>query len=187
MSLCHDLTLCTNSDWNSPASPPSEHNSDDSSSTDTDSKSESDDGEIVLDRTQSLLDDVDDEEDDGGNKQAAGASLRTKNEIPETAVVVPDFSEVDANEPLERVGEIMSIIENVVIVKGTPSPIENKAAERALDSDSLLVFEDRKVLGYVRSSYTLSLRVAYAALGPRNIRTYSITSIPSQISQLNLD
>jgi H/ACA ribonucleoprotein complex non-core subunit NAF1 len=43
----------------------------------------------------------------------------------------------------------MSIVGNVVIVKGDTSAMADRAAERALDSDSLLVFEDRKVLGYV--------------------------------------
>ena len=50
---------------------------------------------------------------------------------------------------LEKVGEIISIIEKVAIVKGTSSDAQNRANERALDSDTLLVFEDRKVLGYV--------------------------------------
>ena len=79
----------------------------------------------------------------------AGSVPRTKNEISEPSIVMPDITEIGDQEPLEKVGEIMSIIENIVIVKGLPSPTENKAAERALDSDSLLVFDDRKVLGYV--------------------------------------
>lgn len=44
----------------------------------------------------------------------------------------------------------MSITNNVVIVKGISSSKEDTASQRALDSESLLVFEDRKVLGYVR-------------------------------------
>ena len=102
-----------------------------------------------MNNSNSILDDIDDEED-SGSKQTAGAALRTKNEVPEPSIVVPDFQEVDISEPLERVGEVMSIVDNVVIVKGIASAAENMAAERALDSDSLLVFEDRKVLGYVR-------------------------------------
>ena len=64
--------------------------------------------------------------------------------------MVPDVSEVGPHEQLERVGEVMNIIDKVVIVKGIPSDIANRGSERALDSDTLLVFEDRKVLGYVR-------------------------------------
>jgi H/ACA ribonucleoprotein complex non-core subunit NAF1 len=43
----------------------------------------------------------------------------------------------------------MNIIDNVVIVKGASSEVVNRGSERALDSDTLLVFEDRKVMGYV--------------------------------------
>jgi H/ACA ribonucleoprotein complex non-core subunit NAF1 len=42
----------------------------------------------------------------------------------------------------------MSVVGNVVIVKGLAT---TGTSERALDSDTLLVFEDRKVLGYVGS------------------------------------
>ena len=66
-------------------------------------------------------------------------------------VAVPDITEVGPEEPLEKVGEVMSIVNNVVIVKGLPSSIANQGSEKALDSDTLLVFEDRKVMGYVRT------------------------------------
>lgn len=59
------------------------------------------------------------------------------------------MEEIEGNEELEKVGEIMSIIDKVVIVKGNASHIANRASERALDSETLLVFEDRKVFGYV--------------------------------------
>lgn len=51
---------------------------------------------------------------------------------------------------MEKVGEIMTVMDKVVIVKGLPSEDVNRGSKRALDSDTLLVFEDRKVLGYVR-------------------------------------
>lgn len=44
----------------------------------------------------------------------------------------------------------MSIVEKTVIVKGAPSEVLARASGQALDCDTLLVFEDRKVLGYVR-------------------------------------
>ena len=50
---------------------------------------------------------------------------------------------------------MMNIVENVVIVKGDPSAVSDRASERALDSDSILVFEDRKVLGYVSYPHLL--------------------------------
>lgn len=75
--------------------------------------------------------------------------MRTKNEVAELNIVVPEIEQVRAEEVMEKVGEIISIIDKVVVVRGTPSQVVNRASERALDSDTLLVFEDRKVLGYV--------------------------------------
>lgn len=43
----------------------------------------------------------------------------------------------------------MTVMEKLAIVKGVASEIADKGSERALDSDTLLVFEDRKVMGYV--------------------------------------
>jgi H/ACA ribonucleoprotein complex non-core subunit NAF1 len=85
--------------------------------------------------------------------------LRTKNEVFDTSITIPDLEEVGTDEELEKVGEVLSIIDQVAIVKGLPSEYSNRASERALDSDTLLVFEDRKVMGYVRitdSSYFYS-------------------------------
>ena len=101
-------------------------------------------------RIQELELDHDADDDEDGAQVGGGSVLRTKNEIEEPTVLVPEISEVGADEVLEKVGEIMSIIENVVIVKGLPSEYLNRASDRALDLESLLVFEDRKVLGYVR-------------------------------------
>lgn len=78
--------------------------------------------------------------------------FQTKNEIPETNIVVPDIDEVGSEEQLERVGEVMSIMDKVVIVKGAPLEGASRISDLALDCDTLLVFEDRKVLGYVRSA-----------------------------------
>jgi hypothetical protein len=58
------------------------------------------------------------------------------------------------------VGEITSIIENVVIIKGLASEVANRGSRRALDSDTLLVFEDRKVVGYVRTSCDISFQIS---------------------------
>lgn len=90
-----------------------------------------------------------DDADEGPTVTAA--QVRTKNEVEETAVVIPTIEEVGPHEALEKVGEVMSIVDKVVIVKGSASEIATRASERALDSDTLLVFEDRKVLGFVRA------------------------------------
>ncbi|KAI0078859.1 NAF1-domain-containing protein, partial [Panus rudis PR-1116 ss-1] len=97
------------------------------------------------------LDDLD--EESMGPAVTSDNPLRTKNEIPEADVVIPEVDEVGPLEVLEKVGDIMSIVGQVVIVKGTASHVMNRASEKALDSDTLLVFEDRKVLGYVYETF----------------------------------
>jgi len=82
--------------------------------------------------------------------------LQTKHEIAEGQITIPEVEEVGETEPLEKVGEIMSIIDRTVIVRGLPSEILNRGNERALDSETLLVFGDRKVFGYVRPSSSFS-------------------------------
>lgn len=114
---------------------------------------------------------------------SVGSVLRTKNEVEETVVRIPDISEVDAHEILEKVGEIMSIIDNVVVVKGLPSEYLSRASDRALDSESLLVFDDRKILGYVRNLQTASLGSSLTPYsGTRYFRSDVATTVPSQIS-----
>ena len=74
----------------------------------------------------------------------------TVHEILNEEVSIPDITEVDPKETLERVGEILSVLQDrIVIVKGLASQIAGHAPERVLDADTLLLFEDRKVLGYV--------------------------------------
>ena len=126
----------------------SAESSSDESSSDEDSDSVIDD----LPRSNAKREDPGELSDDGDDENGPSIStavVKTKNEITGASSSVPDFEEVGPDEPLEKVGEVMSIVENVVIVKGDPSTVSERASERALDSDSLLVFDDRKVLGYV--------------------------------------
>ncbi len=95
--------------------------------------------------------DEDDEDEEEGVALIA-TSFRTKNELPEPDIMVPSIVQVGPDEQLERVGEIMNIVNNVVIVKGGGSG-SHRALERALDSETLLVYEDRRVLGYVSTSH----------------------------------
>ncbi len=92
----------------------------------------------------------DDDENDGA--LAPGAVPQTKNEIVDADISIPEAEEIGEQESMEKVGEVMAILDNkTVIVKGEASANANRGSESALDSDTLLVFEDRKVLGYVRS------------------------------------
>ncbi len=70
--------------------------------------------------------------------------------------MTPPIAQVGPDERLEKVGEIMNVVDNVVVVMGEAS-LTHRASERALDSETLLVYEDRKVLGYVSDACPLLL------------------------------
>ncbi|KAJ7170165.1 Gar1/Naf1 RNA binding region-domain-containing protein [Mycena filopes] len=121
------------------------------SDSDTDSDSSDSEGELPSKLNIKDLDVEDDEE--SGAAAPTTTYFQTKNELVETDITVPDIEEVGADEVLERVGEVMSIVEKTVIVKGAPSEVLARASGQALDSDTLLVFEDRKVLGYIYETF----------------------------------
>lgn len=88
------------------------------------------------------------DDEDGDEEEGGAATVRTKNEFSEPDIMIPPILQVGPDEQLERVGEIMNIVNNVVIVKGGGSGT-HRASEHALDAETLLVYDDRKVLGYV--------------------------------------
>jgi H/ACA ribonucleoprotein complex non-core subunit NAF1 len=110
---------------------------------DSDSESEND-GDVLKNTVQFKTVDEDGEEGD----VATTVLLRTKNELSEPDILVPPIAQVGPDEQLEKVGEIMNIVNNVVIVKGEASAM-HRTLKHTLDSETLLVYEDRKVLGYV--------------------------------------
>jgi H/ACA ribonucleoprotein complex non-core subunit NAF1 len=67
-------------------------------------------------------------------------------------VKLPAVAEVGRNEVLDEVGEIMNVISDVVVVVGN-----QPGDDRVLDEGTLLVFDDRKVLGHVSTSLALTL------------------------------
>ncbi|CCL98128.1 uncharacterized protein FIBRA_00122 [Fibroporia radiculosa] len=130
-------------------SPSESMSSDSDSSSDADSEGEAEPEEA----RPSKLDEVDLDEEEAGQAVTSETQVRTKNEIAEAQITIPDIEEIGFHEKLEKVGEVMSIVDKVVIVKGCASEFANRASERALDSDTLLVFEDRKVLGYIYETF----------------------------------
>jgi hypothetical protein len=90
------------------------------------------------------------------------AYFQTKHEIQEAEITVPKVDQLAADEVLEKVGEVMNIVDSLAVVRGLPSEVLNRGSDRALDSDTLLVFDDRKVLGYVRFRLSL-LYFAYSS------------------------
>ncbi|KAK7695069.1 hypothetical protein QCA50_002259 [Cerrena zonata] len=129
----------------------SESTNTDSDSSDSESESEANILSLSANVKSEMLDF--DEDEDTGAAITSDNPLRTKNEVPEADIVIPEIDEVDADEVLEKVGEVMSIVGQVAIVMGLPSHIASRANERALDSDTLLVFDDRKVFGYVYETF----------------------------------
>lgn len=74
---------------------------------------------------------------------------KTKNEtaIDEEPVQVPDF-EISATDEIEPLGVISNIVGSSCVVTGEPS-----SDTRVLDCGSLLVFEDRKNLGFIADTF----------------------------------
>ena len=126
-------------------SPPSESSSESDVSSDSDSEEEP---ATRQPPRKQLVMDVD-EDEDTEPATTSESQVRTKNELIEIDIKVPDILEVDPHEQLEKVGHVFSVVDKVAIIKGISSPIPNRGSEKALDSETLLVFEDRKVLGYV--------------------------------------
>lgn len=127
------------------ANPESTSGSESSSDSDSDSEDE-----VPYVRKRPRVEDfIMDDDEEGAAAVVSPEQMRTKNEVASVPVVIPDIEQVDEHETLEKVGEVLSIVDKVVIVEGLPPQPQAGGLDRALDSDTLLVFEDRKVLGYV--------------------------------------
>jgi hypothetical protein len=158
--------------------------SDSPSSSDSDSEGEGE-GEDLKKHAQSKTVDEGDEDEEGG-ALATTAAFRTKNELSELDIMIPTTAQIGPDEQLERVGEIMNIVNNVVIVKGVESG-SHRALDRALDTESLLVYEDRRVLGYVSTSRLILLLTPtpfFKYPDPRDIRADVPAYVSSQVQQL---
>ncbi|KAI0640066.1 Gar1/Naf1 RNA binding region-domain-containing protein [Trametes polyzona] len=123
------------------------------STSDSDSSSDSDSEDELPGKRKAAVQKADMDADDEDDAGPSDAQVRTKNEMVEVDIMIPEISEVGPHDELEKVGEVMSIVDRVVIVKGLPSEVANRGSEKALDSETLLVFEDRKVLGYIFETF----------------------------------
>lgn len=117
-------------------------------SSDSDTSSDESDSILTASRRARLKTKLDeailgplDGDGDDDDPKPTPTSFNTKNQI-EPEVKPPPVSMVEEDERLELVGEIMSVVNSVVIVKA-----HQGGDNRVLDTDSLLVFDDRKVLG----------------------------------------
>ncbi|KDN49171.1 hypothetical protein RSAG8_02524, partial [Rhizoctonia solani AG-8 WAC10335] len=103
--------------------------------------------------------DMEDDEDapSGSIAQYAG----TKNEVLVPQMKVPELTVVPPEEVLELIGEVMTIIDSVVVIKGHASGVD-----RVLDTDSLLVFEDRNAFGVVFETFGAVKQPLYSVRFP---------------------
>ncbi|EGN93097.1 hypothetical protein SERLA73DRAFT_78943 [Serpula lacrymans var. lacrymans S7.3] len=102
-------------------------------------------------RDNNITVDIDDDDESGPG--ATLAYVQTKNEVVDADILIPPVTTIGSDEMLEKVGEITSIVGNVVIVKGVASGLMTRASEKALDADTLLAFDDREVLGYIYETF----------------------------------
>lgn len=88
-------------------------------------------------------------DDDAAHKEGFQGPLKTKNEIPEEAVPIPRPAVVlTPATPLEALGAIESIVGTMVLIKAFVS-----GDHQVLNEGSLLVFEDRTILGVVADTF----------------------------------
>ncbi|KAJ3567332.1 hypothetical protein NP233_g6429 [Leucocoprinus birnbaumii] len=132
---------------------PDPMSSDSSSSSESDSSDSESEVELQPQASGRAKASAHDDDDDEETVPSSTAYLQTKNELVDAAITIPDLEEVGADEELEKVGEVMSVVDGIAIVCGLPSSVVNRGSERALDSDTLLVFGDRKVMGYIYETF----------------------------------
>ncbi|KAG8931927.1 hypothetical protein FRC02_001949 [Tulasnella sp. 418] len=114
---------------------------------------------------------ADQEDDDGSDEEGIpNGIIASKNEIVKPQVNMPSILSVDDDEVIEEMGEIMSIIDSVVVIRGSAGSLR----EKVLDTGSLLVFDDRKVLGEIFETFGPTHQPLYSILFP------SASSIDSQ-------
>lgn len=89
--------------------------------------------------------DSDDDPAVNRKNRKAGEIPATVHEILAPQVTLPSITSVEPSETIELIGEVLSIIDSVVVVKSF-----EHGQFKVLDTDSLFVLEDRKVLGLVR-------------------------------------
>jgi hypothetical protein len=121
--------------------------------------------------------DPDDDSDSMGEKKRNVPV--TAHEIAMPTVVLPSITEIGPDEPMELIGEVLNVVDSVVVVKSAQNGMQ-----RVLDTESLLVFEDRKVLGLVSGFVcgSFSMQVLTINLGVRDFwplnRTILLNPLP---------
>ncbi|KAK0233596.1 Gar1/Naf1 RNA binding region-domain-containing protein [Armillaria fumosa] len=119
---------------------PKDSESDADSESDDSSSSEEDEPQVRLRK------ECDDEDGEPGLSTESQSYFASQHEIVDSSIAVPEIEEIGADEAIEVLGEIVNIMDQAVIIRGRPS-------SHVLDSETLLVFDDRKVLGYIYETF----------------------------------
>jgi H/ACA ribonucleoprotein complex non-core subunit NAF1 len=132
-----------NAEWRYDTSD-AESSSDSSSDSDSGSEDDSDDEEVTALKPEDIAKVLMQELEEDGASTAAGP-LRTKNELPEEAEKVerPDIV-VTPEMKIEELGKVESTLDHLVLIKASTS-----GEFQVLSEGSLLVLEDRSVIGVV--------------------------------------
>ncbi|RCI10340.1 hypothetical protein L249_4345, partial [Ophiocordyceps polyrhachis-furcata BCC 54312] len=137
-------------------SDPYESSSDSSSS---DSESDDEAYELLgIDETMKLLMEMEggsDDEGGKGGKGASAASARTKNEVPDEVIPIPDVT-VTAEMQIEELGLVEHVVEGNIVVKAIIS-----GEYQVLDTGSVLCTADRVVIGAVAETLGKVLQPMY--------------------------
>nr|CAG8577422.1 11472_t:CDS:10 [Entrophospora candida] len=88
-------------------------------------------------------DDYRDEDEDEEDLPYSKSPLRTKNEIVDIIISKPNV-EITLDMELRKIGQILHIVENYIVIDS-----ELSGELQVLDSDSILVLENREILGQI--------------------------------------
>ncbi|MCJ1413245.1 hypothetical protein MMC19_007349 [Ptychographa xylographoides] len=142
----------------------------DTSSDSTSDDSSDEDYEMLnpAEQARRLMQEDGGSDDEGGNKRAACGPLRTLNEKPDEVVEKPTVT-VTADMKIEELGDVETIVENIVLVKA-----KTTGEYQVLEIGSVLCLEDRSVIGAV--SETLG-RVQQPLYSVRFTNTSAISEV----------
>ncbi|CAE6436914.1 unnamed protein product [Rhizoctonia solani] len=139
------------------------------SDSDSDSSDSSSDAEMRVKKyptkkqptSQQLPGDSDAEDDEDAPAGSIAQYAGTKNEVLLPEVKTPELTVVPPEDIIELIGEVMTIIDSVVVIRGCASGVD-----RVLDTDSLLAFEDRSIFGVVFETFGAVKQPLYSVRFP---------------------
>ncbi|KAJ2351412.1 hypothetical protein IWW50_000337 [Coemansia erecta] len=134
---------------------PNDSSSSDSSDSDSDLDVDSGDDDEMDGRQRNLLHSM--EEDDEDDVQPASAIVKSRNEVLEPEIPALTVTQLPDTVQLCALGAVHSVVDSSVIIQANIS-----GEVHVLDSESLIVFEDRKVLGMVFDVFGPIARPMYA-------------------------